>query len=103
MSRLGEKPKNLNEETPERADGLDVRTLVLVRFAAAIATGAGDATYLQLAADASAADVPAGDILGVLMEVGPEVGSSLLVSAAPRIARAIGHDIDAALEVHDGG
>lgn len=99
---IGKKPKGLNKKSPEGNTALGDRALVLARVAAAIANGSDDSTYCLLAADAVVAHVPAEEIVGTLMAVAPVVGTSALVDAAPRVARAIGYDIDAALEVYEG-
>ena len=81
--------------------GLDERTAALARVAAAIATGAPQEMYDRLVAEARSRAASAEDIVDVLAAVGPAVGTARVVSAAPRIARAIGYDIDAAFEAID--
>jgi alkylhydroperoxidase/carboxymuconolactone decarboxylase family protein YurZ len=78
--------------------GLDARTHALVGLGALVALDAAPTSY-DCAVDAAlAAGATPDDIVGVLTAVGPTVGLARLVSAAPRLARSIGFDIDAALE-----
>jgi 4-carboxymuconolactone decarboxylase len=80
------------------ASGLDARTHALVRLGALLALDAAPASYECVVDAALAAGASTEDIVGVLIAVGPTVGLARLVSAAPRLARSIGYDIDAALE-----
>lgn len=80
------------------ASGLDARTHALVRLGALFALDAAPASY-DCAVDAAfAAGATSEEIVGALLAVGPTVGLARLVSAAPRLARSIGYDVDAALE-----
>jgi hypothetical protein len=73
----------------------------LARIAAAIAVGATASTLTPLVDEGHAAGVSDEEILGTLLAVAPIVGSVRLVRAAPELARAIGYDIDRALEEPD--
>jgi 4-carboxymuconolactone decarboxylase len=80
------------------APGLDHKTDALVRLAALIAAGASPTSY-RLSVDASMeAGATVEEVLGTLLAVAPTVGLARLVSATPRLALAVGYDIDAALE-----
>jgi 4-carboxymuconolactone decarboxylase len=84
-----------------RNDVIDERTRVLACIAAAIAIGA-TSTTLRSSIDAGlSAGATVEQILGTLFAVGPVVGSARLVKAAPELARAVGYDIDHALESYD--
>jgi 4-carboxymuconolactone decarboxylase len=86
---------------PEPADS-DARDLVLpprirmlVRLASLIAVGASTTSLRWAVELASCAGADADDIVGVLASVGSEVGVPCVVLIAPRLALAIGYDIDA--------
>ena len=51
----------------------------------------------------SASGATVDEIVGVLIAVAQTVGLARVASAAPAVALALGYDIDAALEAHDGG
>jgi alkylhydroperoxidase/carboxymuconolactone decarboxylase family protein YurZ len=73
--------------------GLDAKTAALVRLAALLSVGAATVSYraaLDRAHEAGATD---DEIVGVLMAVGPAVGSAQLVRVAPRLAVAIDADV----------
>jgi 4-carboxymuconolactone decarboxylase len=72
---------------------LTPRVRTLVRLAALVA-GDAPTTSLYWAVElASGAGVADDDIINVLAIVGSEVGAQQLVSAAPRLALAIGYDV----------
>ena len=74
------------------------RTNALARVAAAIALGGTTATLDPLANAARRAGATEDDLVAVLLTIAPIIGSARLVRAAPELARAIGYDIDRALE-----
>ena len=68
---------------------------LLVRLGALLALGAATSslrTTVRLAVDAGASEA---EIVGVLIAVAPAVGVARVVSSAPRLALAIGYDIEA--------
>jgi 4-carboxymuconolactone decarboxylase len=68
---------------------------VLVRLGALLALGAATSsvrTTVQRALEAGATET---EIVGVLIAVAPTVGLARVVSSAPRLALAIGYDIEA--------
>ena len=73
---------------------LDPRTLSLVRLAALVAFGGAVPSYGALADDAVDAGATAADIVEVLVGVVPVVGLPCVVVAAPKLALALGHDVD---------
>jgi 4-carboxymuconolactone decarboxylase len=77
---------------------LDPRTNSLVRLAAVIANDAAEPTYQSIAGGALAAGATPEEVVGVLLAVATTVGSARVVAAAPRVAAAIGYELDAALE-----
>jgi alkylhydroperoxidase/carboxymuconolactone decarboxylase family protein YurZ len=82
---------------------LDPRTLALVRLAALVAVGGAVPSYGVQADAAVAAGATAAEIVEVLVGVIPVVGLPCAVAAAPRLALALGHDIDDAFGMLAGG
>jgi 4-carboxymuconolactone decarboxylase len=93
------------DDSPERTQTLDPRTLALARIAALVAVDGAVPSYGALADDAVDAGATAAEIVDVLLGVIPIVGLPRVVAAAPRLALALGHDIDAddALGMLSGG
>ncbi len=77
---------------------LDPKTLELVRLAALVAVGGAVPSYGALADSAVSAGASAAEIVDVLAGVIPVVGLPRVVAAAPKLALALGHDLDEALE-----
>ena len=82
--------------------GLDSKTLELARLAALITVGGAVPSYRAQADVAVSAGATAAEIVDVLVGVVPIVGLPCAVSAAPRLALALGYDIDDALERQSG-
>lgn len=77
---------------------LDPRIRAMVEIAALIAMD-GPATAFQAAADSAlAAGASEDELVDILMATLPTVGSAHVVASAPKMAIALGYDIDAALE-----
>jgi alkylhydroperoxidase/carboxymuconolactone decarboxylase family protein YurZ len=70
--------------------GLDPETYMLVRIAALVAMDAAPASYLLNVGAANAIGVPMEKVEGVLIGIAPVVGSARVVSAASKLARALG-------------
>ncbi len=70
------------------------RTRMLVRLAALLALDASTASLRWAAELAACAGADDADIVGVLIAVAPDVGAAQIVSIAPRLALAIGYEID---------
>lgn len=73
---------------------LEDKTFALVRLGALLAMGAGTTSLrwmAEVAHDAGASDE---EIAGVLVAVAPEVGLAHVVREAPRLALAIGYDVE---------
>jgi len=83
------------------ASGVDPRTATLLRIAALVALDAPGSSYTREVGAALAAGATTEDVVGVLIEVAPVTGSARVVSAAPKLALAVGYDVEAALEAHD--
>jgi 4-carboxymuconolactone decarboxylase len=82
---------------------LDPRTLALVRLAALVAVGGAVPSYGAQADAAVDAGATAAEIVDVLVGVIPVVGLPCVVAAAPKVAMALGHDVDDAVEILPGG
>lgn len=87
---------------PDRPDGpanaLEPKLAALVRLAALVALDADASSYQCQVAEGLAAGATLDEIVDVLVTVAPEAGSVRVVSAAPKLALAIGFDVDAAIE-----
>jgi len=72
---------------------LDTETLMLVRIAALVAVDAPPASYLMNLGAASDLDIDVDQVVGVLTAVAPIVGTTRVVSAMTKIARALDLEI----------
>ena len=68
---------------------------LLVRLGALLALGAATSSLRTTVHHALEAGATEDEIVGVLIAVAPAVGLARVVSSAPRLAVAIGYDIDA--------
>ena len=80
------------------AAGLDAKTHALVRLAALIAVGGSGPSFGAQADAAVSAGATAAEIVEVLVGVVPTVGLPRVVAAAPKVAMALGYDINGAFE-----
>jgi 4-carboxymuconolactone decarboxylase len=78
----------------DRGIGLGPKVELLVRLAALLAVGAATPSLREAVGQASAAGVTTNEIVGVLVSVGPTIGVAGLVASAPRLAMAIGYDLE---------
>ena len=85
-------------DTPRPDRALDPRTLALVRLAALVAVGGAVSSYGSQADAAVAAGASAAEMVDVLVGVAPVVGIPCVVAAAPKLALALGHDTEEALD-----
>lgn len=79
-------------------DRLDEKTTDLVRLGALVAVDAPQAAYSATVARALSAGATDDDLIDTLLAVAPSVGLTRVVAAAPKLAVALGFDIEAALE-----
>jgi 4-carboxymuconolactone decarboxylase len=79
-------------------DVLDPKTLELVRLAALVAVGGAVPSYGAQADSAVSAGATVAEIVDVLVGVIPIVGLPCVVAAAPKLALALGYDLDDAVE-----
>jgi alkylhydroperoxidase/carboxymuconolactone decarboxylase family protein YurZ len=80
---------------------IDERTQALARVAATIAVDAASSSFQQTVTHALAAGVTMDEIVAVLEAVTPVTGAARVVQCAPKVALALGYDVDAALEQLD--
>jgi hypothetical protein len=73
----------------QQKSGLDDRTYLLVRFAALVALDAPASSYLVNLSVADAVGISADDVRGVLIALGPVVGSARAMSGAEKALQAI--------------
>ena len=80
------------------AGGLDDRSVAMLRLGATMSTGSSGTIWQQRVADALASGYSTDEIVASLVALAPLIGIDRLVEDAPLVARALGYDIDAALE-----
>lgn len=78
-----------------RAPVLNRKVDLLVRLGALLALGASTASLRATVDRALAAGATEAELADVLVAVAPAVGLARVVSTAPRLASALGYDIDA--------
>ena len=76
------------------ASCLDRKSEALVRIGALLAVGASTASLRWTVEVAQAAGATDEEVLGVLIAIGPAVGLARVVAQAPRLALALGYEID---------
>ena len=91
----------LSEEKALTESALDERTAALVRIAATIAVNAAPSSFQHAVALALASGVTSEQIVATLEAVTPVTGAPRVVQCAPKVALALGYDVDAALERPD--
>ena len=79
---------------------LDPKTLALVRLAALVAVGGAVPSYGAQADAAVDAGATVGEIVDVLVGVVPVVGFPRAVTAAPKLAMALGYDTEEGFGPH---
>jgi alkylhydroperoxidase/carboxymuconolactone decarboxylase family protein YurZ len=89
------------EDSSSADPAIDERTAALVRVAAMIAVDAAPSSFQCAVSHALAAGVSADEIVATLEAVTPVTGAARVVQCAPKLALALGYDVDAALELHD--
>ena len=80
---------------------IDERTEALLRVAATIATDAAPPSFQSAVALALAAGATEDDVVATLEAVAPVAGAARVVLSAPKIALALGFDVDTVLEWAD--
>jgi alkylhydroperoxidase/carboxymuconolactone decarboxylase family protein YurZ len=80
---------------------LGSKTAALVRVAATVAVDAAPSSFQHAVAHALAAGARCDEIVATLEAVMPVTGAARVVSAAPKLALALGYDVEDALEWRD--
>jgi 4-carboxymuconolactone decarboxylase len=91
----------LAQESSREESGLDAKTHALVRLSTTLAVDAGQSSYQHAVERALAAGATADEVVGTLVAVVTLTGVPRAASAAPRLALALGYDVEAALEAID--
>ena len=81
---------------------IDEKTAALVRVAATIAVDAAPYSFQHAIWLAVAAGATSDEVVATLEAVTPVTGAARVVQCAPKVALALGYDVDDALEQHDG-
>jgi 4-carboxymuconolactone decarboxylase len=79
----------------EPAGDLDARTIHLARLAALVAVDAPATAYPHVVERALADGATAEELVDVLVAVAPIAGVTRVVAASPKLAAALGFDVDA--------
>lgn len=88
----------MDSEGPLDPGGLDRRTRGLAGIGAAMSLGAPTTTYRQLVHEAREGGATMDECIGAFLAAAPVAGSVRIVTGAPRLAAALGYDVDRALE-----
>jgi hypothetical protein len=75
-------------------DALSPKVEALVRLAGLLAVGGATTSLRSLVELTRGRGATEDEIVGVLVAIGPTIGLARLVTAAPRLAMAIGYDLD---------
>jgi 4-carboxymuconolactone decarboxylase len=91
----------LADESTPSPTVLGAKTAALLRVAATIAVDAAPSSFQHAVAHALAAGARSDEIVAALEAVVPVTGAARVVSAAPKLALALGYDVEEALEQLD--
>jgi 4-carboxymuconolactone decarboxylase len=97
-ARFVEKVSRDGAERP----GLDPKSLALVRLGGLVAVGGAVPSYGELSDAAVSAGASTNEIVDVLVGLIPIVGLPCVVAAAPKIALALGYDVEEEELLHQG-
>lgn len=75
-------------------DGLDPKSLALIRLGGLVAIGGAVPSYGELSDAAVSSGASADEIVDVLVGLIPIIGLPCVVAAAPKIALALGYDVE---------
>ena len=89
------------EGSSSAAPVIDDRTAALVRLAATVALDGAPSSFQHMVAHALAAGATESEIVATLEAVTPVTGAARVVLCAPKVALALGYDVEAALEALD--
>jgi 4-carboxymuconolactone decarboxylase len=79
---------------------LDARHAALLRFGSLAAIDGPSLAFQHVVASALDAGLTSDQLLDALVVLGPVIGSTRVLAVAPKVALAVGYDVDAALEMH---
>ena len=85
-------------ELDDRPQALDARSVALLRLGGSITAGSAGPMWQQRVGEALDAGMSFDEIVAALVALAPTIGIERVVAVAPDLARALGYDIDAALE-----
>lgn len=104
LRRLTINDEHLTEDSAGGVESgnLDPKTLALARLAALIAVGGAGPSFGAETDAAISAGATAVEIVEVLIGIVSVVGLPSVVAAAPRLAMALGYNVDEALEQQSG-
>jgi alkylhydroperoxidase/carboxymuconolactone decarboxylase family protein YurZ len=88
----------MSAEPGEPPGGLDARSVALVRLVGSITAGSVGPLLGRRVSNALDAGLDFDEIVAALVALAPTLGIERIVAVAPDLARALGYDIDAALE-----
>jgi 4-carboxymuconolactone decarboxylase len=88
----------LSESNTSTASALDEKTVALVCVAATIAVDAATSSFQHAVALALAAGATSDEIVATLEAITPVTGAARVVQCAPKVALALGYDVEEALE-----
>jgi alkylhydroperoxidase/carboxymuconolactone decarboxylase family protein YurZ len=77
---------------------IDERTEALARVAAMVAVDGASASFQRVVAYALAAGATSDEIVATFEAVTPVIGAARIVGCAPKLALALGYDVEEALE-----
>ena len=88
-------------EDPSATSAIDAKTGALMRVAATVAVDASLSSFQHAVAHALAAGATRDEIVASLEAVTPVTGAARVVQCAPKVALALGYDVESALERAD--
>jgi 4-carboxymuconolactone decarboxylase len=88
----------LHADAGDSAHRLDPHLLSLIRLGILVAVDGPPSAFEWATSAALASGATADELVDVLVAAAPLVGSAHVVTAAPRLAHALGYDVDADLE-----
>jgi 4-carboxymuconolactone decarboxylase len=91
----------LTEQSTPAASALDTKTAAIVRVAATIAVNAAPSSFQWAVTVALGAGATSDEIVATLEAVTPVTGAARVVQCAPKLALALGYDVEEALEELD--
>jgi 4-carboxymuconolactone decarboxylase len=90
-----------SEDGTLTVSAIDERTAALVRVAATIAVDAAPSSFQHAVTLALSVGATSEEIVATLAAVTPVTGAARVVQCAPKLALALGYDVEEALERHD--